>query len=97
MKNKFNRILSLILVIASLVSSFAIFVSADDDANAENVGKTGEIELLYNRDYEEGWDFDNGFTITQLQHHKASIDYEETENGDYNYFMRFESPFSVSS
>ena len=91
MKNKFNRILSLVLVIASLVSSFAIFASADDDAPAGNVGKTGELEILYNRNYQEGWDYDNGFTTTQIQKHKVSIDYEETENGDYNYFMRFES------
>ncbi len=93
MKIKLKRILALILVLASLVSSFAIFASADSDgesATDEEV-KTGDIEILYNRNYEEGWDFDNGFNTVQLQTHKVSIDYEETENADYNYFMRLES------
>ena len=91
MKNRFfNRILSLVLVIASLVSSLAVFSFADDTA-ADTTQKTGEVELLYMRNYEEGWDFDNGFgSVTQLQGQKVSIDYEETENGDYNYFMRVE-------
>ena len=89
MKNRFfNRILSLVLVIASLVSTLAVFSFADDTA-ADTTQKTGEVELLYLRNYEEGWDFDNGFgSVTQLQGQKVSIDYEETENGDYNYLDR---------
>jgi hypothetical protein len=92
MKNRFfNRILSLVLVLASLVSSFAIFSFAEGETTGNETAKSGEIELLYYRNYEEGWDFDNGFAaITALQDQKVSVDYEETENGDYNYFMRFE-------
>ncbi len=91
MKIKFNRILSFILIIASFVSTFTIFSFT---AGAAEDGMATELEVIYNRNYEEGWDFYNGFGASPEsvgKNHDISIDSEILPNGDYNYFMRCET------
>ena len=96
MKSKFLRILALILVMSSLLSMFAIFASADE-ATGED-GETADkgdnnVELMYYRTYDEGWDIFNGMG---LQRNNATsenltsfeIDHETTVEGKYNYFWR---------
>ncbi len=111
MKKSFLRIISLLLTIASLVSMFAIFAWADDEQNNDDImtGESVEndeseeiitedisgIEILYERDFEEGWEVDNGFTLT-TNGHKMFVDYEELSDYSYNYFARFEATANVS-
>ena len=84
MKTKFNKLISLLLVIAFLVSALTVFAWAEDgDSASEEV----EVDVLYNRNYEEGWDAYNGFT-PNLGTHTATIDFEESSDYKYNYFTR---------
>lgn len=105
MKSKFLRIISLILVLASLVSMFGVFAYADssavgtsdgDDPNvpeetdpiAEVLKEFPNFELQYQRNFEEGWAFNNGLSWTN-RGSSVEIDHELTADYDYNYFMRF--------
>ncbi len=106
---KLNRIISAILILASLVSVFAVFALADDtadilpdDSTEEVPGETesgrpaadlSAIELLYNRDFEEGWEYTNG--LSAMANHNSYIDYEETVTRKYNYFWRVEASSSA--
>ena len=83
MKTKFTRLISLLLVIAFLVSALTVFAWAEDGDNSEAV----EVDVLYNRNFEEGWDAYNGFT-PNLGTHTATIDFEESSDYKYNYFAR---------
>ena len=93
MKNKFIKILSALLVLSFLVTTFSVFSFAEDtgssDAGGEN-DSLGSYELFTNRDFGEGWDYDNGFTKFSAGTNKLGIDYEEDVLGNYNYFARFE-------
>lgn len=84
MKTKLNRLISLLLVVAFLVSALTVFAwAADGDDSSE----TTEVDVLYNRNYEEGWDAYNGF-VPKLGTHSAEIDFEESSDYKYNYFTR---------
>ena len=66
MKSKFLRILSLILVMSSLLSMFAIFANAEEAGSTEDETEDTEeerITVLYNRTYDEGWEVKNGMTL----------------------------------
>ena len=83
---KFNsKIISLILIVSFLVSALSIFSFAAEEGASE------DITILYNRNYEEGWAYNNGLTTSQIKTHKFSIDYEEDELRNYNYFLRAEA------
>ncbi|MBQ9084745.1 MAG: heparinase II/III family protein [Clostridia bacterium] len=90
MKNKLTRLISLILMLATLVSCFAVF------ASAETEGGEGETEkkpvVVYNRDFGDGWEVYNGLgTKSQIMKgNNYFIDRELTVSYDYNYFARFE-------
>ncbi|MBE6634952.1 MAG: hypothetical protein E7617_01955 [Ruminococcaceae bacterium] len=89
MKNKFSRIVSLVLILAFLVSSLAVFVYADNGtaASGSKAADTDDIVLLVNRTYHEGWNYANGFT-TKANGNNFLVEYEETDNYDYNYYLR---------
>lgn len=110
--NKLYRIISFILVLASLVSVFTVFVAADaqtgtaplseEEPSEENGEETDEpafdissIDLIYKRDFGEGWDYNNPFT--KVTNHKSYIDYEETVTRKYNYFWRMEATTVASA
>lgn len=88
MKNKFRKLISSILIIAFLVSAFSLLVSAET-VTGEAVD-TSEVELLINRNFDEGWDYTNGFTGGNEKGNSFYIDYEQTSDYGYNYFLRAE-------
>ena len=107
---KTNRIISIILVLASLISAFAVFAYAKEAPVATSNSQTinnetteedkpgidlSEVELIYNRNFEEGWDYDNGFT--KMSNHKSYIDHEETAIYKYNYFWRIEATDALAA
>lgn len=100
MKSRFLRIISMILILASLVSMMTVFAYAEtgstDDSVVEDTDDgiiTAEdfenFELLYRRDFSDGWDMLNGMTFQDLGS-KWSIEYEVTKDYKYNYFFRYE-------
>ena len=84
---RFNKLIAMILTVAFLVSAFSVLAFAED--GEENTDVLDGINVLYNRDYEEGWDATNGFTDS-LGTNKAIIDSEIGVDQKYNYFTRFE-------
>ena len=94
MKSKFLRILALILVMSSLLSMFTIFASAAEaGAEEEEPKEETTLNLVYNRTFEEGWDIKNGMSLTDQGSTGSTtfnIEYEETADFKYNYFMRLE-------
>ncbi len=87
MKNKLTRIISLLLIIASLVSCLTVFSFAEETEDENpNAGST----LVYYRGFEEGWAHDNAMYVDDMEN-KFYIDYEETKDFDYNYFLRMET------
>lgn len=91
MKKRINKLISSLLILAVLISCFSVFVFASTPAaESENSVTEDDITLLVNRTYDEGWNYLNGFTGSSGAN-KFTIDYEETEDFDYNYFCRIES------
>lgn len=95
MKKNLSRIIALIIAVASLVSVFSVFsFAADSTASAasDDNGASNFVpsrDLLYNRTYDDGWDALNNFGGS-LGSHSSSIDYEVGDDGNYDYFARFE-------
>ncbi len=86
MKNKLNKIISSLLILAFLISMMTVFAFASEDA----VTTDENIELLLNRSFDEGWNFDNGLTDSS-KGNPFRIDYEEDSEYNYNYFFRIET------
>ncbi|MBQ8290485.1 MAG: heparinase II/III family protein [Clostridia bacterium] len=85
MKSKLTRIISLLLILASLVSCLTVFSFAETaPEEEENTSK-----LIYYRGYEEGWEYNNGVYGDRKDNH-FFIDYEEAKDFSYNYFLRIE-------
>ena len=95
MKNKFIRIISALLVLASLLSCFAVFSFA-----AEGSGETEETEsdihVVFNRDFDDGWDVNNGVTISNEGKHDFTIEREEKADYSYNHFVQIKSNTDTS-
>ena len=96
MNKRFTKIISAILILASLLSVFSVAVLAADDTAAvtdepatDTPVDLSQIDLVFNRNFEEGWDYNNGFSAFSA--HKAYIDHEETAIYKYNYFWRVEA------
>ena len=97
MKNRFSRIIALLVAIASLLSIFSIFSFAEttvpepekteEEKNLENFKP--DTDLVYNRTYDDGWEAYNGLA-SKPTNHSATIDYEVGADGNYNYFMRLQ-------
>ena len=84
MKNKLTKLISSVLILAFLVSCFTVFVFADNGAEAQ--AEDG-VTLLINRTFDEGWNYANGFG-SNIGNHKFTIEYEETDDYNYNYYCR---------
>ncbi len=92
MKNKFIKILSALLVLSFLATTFSVFSFAED-AGSSGVGDQDSLDNLLvftNRSFSDGWDYNNGFTKNSKGTNKIGVDYEEDVLGNYNYFARFE-------
>jgi len=93
MNNKFIKFISSLLILSFLVAAFSVFSFAQE--NTEDDSGSGEIlsDLLvfYNRTFEEGWDYTNGFTKYSAGSNSITVDHEEDVLGYYNYFVRFEA------
>ena len=94
MNKKFNRLISLVLTLALLISAFSVLSFASTESTAKSgasVVADDEIELIINRPFDEGWTYSNGFKTTIASGHNYDIEYEEDDNYDYNYYLRVES------
>ena len=93
-KNLSKKIISSLLILTFLISAFSVFSFAENTEVTDEyreVGVNEDMTVLYNRTYDEGWDFGNGFNISAVGDNRFSIDYEIDVLGNYNYFMRAEA------
>lgn len=94
MKNKLSKILSSLLILSFLISALAVFASAGASTVSSEITEGEErseyFKVFYNRNYEEGWDYNNGFTVVPAKNN-IQIDYEEDHLRNYNYFVRYEA------
>lgn len=91
MKSKLLRIISAILILASLLSIFAVFAAAETatDGEGETEDELPELEILQNRTYDEGWDLLNGPSMNNAGS-LMTFEYETDAQYKNNYFWRFE-------
>lgn len=100
MKSKFLRFVATFLILASLVSVFAVFAAAETSGDVtEEETEKPNLEILYNRTYDEGWDLWNGVDDGNIPTGSYPVTFEYESNKDYslNYFWRFtvDSPNNV--
>lgn len=93
MKNKMMRLIATILILASMVSMFAIFAAAETstEGSEEEEEYIPELQVLYNRTFDEGWDHKNGADEGNVPGggKPFTFDYEYNADYTYNYFLRF--------
>ncbi len=94
MKSKFLRVISIILVLSSLLSMFAVFAAAETSAPGETDGDGEDeeealVEVMYNRTFSEGWSIKNGMNLYE-RGSKFFIDHEVSSDYSYNSFWRLE-------
>ena len=85
MNNTFKKLISLLLVLATLLSFGTLFVYADEETEKD---EESDITLLYNRTFDEGWPTTNGMSSV-AKGNTYSIDSEVTIDFKRNYFFRF--------
>ena len=91
-KNLSKKIISSLLILTFLISAFSVFSFAENTEDSGEVGSNEDMNVLYNRAFDDGWNFDNGFDATKVStDSRYSIDYEIDALGNYNYFMRAET------
>ena len=92
MKNKFKRIISALLAAAILLSCFAVFASAREDAELTSSASDDILTVLYNRNYSDGWDASNGLDINSNKNGNDPpyIGQEIGLNGKANFFLEFD-------
>ena len=90
MKNRFNRLVCMLLVLSMMLCMFTVFASATEgDDSGEEEAPTVVVAL--NRTFDEGWVFKNGLGSASPKNHKFELDYEEGDDFTYNYFARVTS------
>ena len=83
-------------MLSLLFSVLATAALAADGAEGETEEEDDGITVIYNRNYEEGWDYGVGvYAIPRAQ--RFEIEYEEDENFNYNYYWRLEGRVNESS
>lgn len=89
-KNLSKKIISSLLILTFLISAFSVFSFAENTEGSGDVGANEDMDILYNRTFDEGWDYGNGL-LADISDNRVSIDYEIDALGNYNYFMRAET------
>ena len=92
-KNLSKKIISSLLILTFLISAFSVFSFAENTEVTDDyreVGVNADMNVLYNRAFDEGWDVANGFKTDRVYSNRFAIDYEIDVLGNYNYFLRGE-------
>ncbi len=82
MKTTVYKFTSLVIVLSLLLTLFATFPKAE--GSAEESG----VKVIYNRGFEDGWNYDNGL-LTDAKHElDANLTYIKMSPTWYDYFLR---------
>ena len=92
MKNKIVKIISSFLIIACMISCFAVFSFAAEGRTEELTGGRTESTILHlQRTFEEGWGVDNGFYANEENNPIFSVEREELADFSYNHYAQIET------
>ncbi len=91
MKKNNKRLVSILLLFAFLISTLSVFTFFSAAEEEGEGGLDEDILVLYNRTFDEGWNYENGLTTSEKKTHNYSIDHEVTTDYSYNYFLRAEA------
>ena len=96
MKSKFLRLISSLLILSFLVATLSVFSFAEDTGSGSEskVENMDNLSVIINRGFEEGWNYNNGFSNVSLGSNSVYIDHDEDLLGKYNYFVRCEAASS---
>ena len=85
MKNKhLIKITSFALVLSLLLALFTVYPFANESGD---VTAKDDITVIYNRNYEDGWNYNNGMSTDSKYDLDASITYVKMSASWYNYYM----------
>ena len=92
MKSWLKKLLSMLLAISFVISTFAVMAFADDEDTEGEDTLDFPPTVVYNRDYADGWGIYNGVGQESAikKKHNFFIDKEVTSDYSNNYFARFE-------
>ena len=86
-KNIFTRLLSAVILLSVLVSLLTVFPSADN-TGAENEQKNSDaLNVIYNRDFDEGWNYTNGLSAKYAAENIFGIEYTKVTASKYNHYL----------
>ncbi len=100
MNNGFKRLLALLLSLVLMFTALPVLVFAEEptaeestdssptNGTTDSTGAPEGFNLLYDRNFSEGWPLSNGLNVSNKNHH-FGLDYERGYDGRYNYFARF--------
>lgn len=78
------KLISLLLTLSFLISAFSVFAFAEVSDTDDT---TAEMNVVYNRTFSEGWDYDNGILTSFAKGNQIGLGYEY-RNSAYNYFLK---------
>ena len=87
MKKALSKVICLMLTLSLIASLLTVFVFGE---GADGAVDNTDMKVIFNRDFDDGWEFSNGLTDAK-KNNKFFVDSEETATLDKNYFVRFES------
>lgn len=79
------KLISLLLTLSFLISAFSVFAFAQDEQITDDTAS--EMNVVYNRNFSEGWDYDNGILDSFANGNQIGLGYEY-RNSAYNYFLK---------
>ena len=82
MKKGFIKLTSLCIVLSLFLAMFTVFPSADTDSGADE-----GVKVIYNRNFEEGWDYTNGLGVDSKYEVDVNLTYTKMSATWYNYYM----------
>ena len=88
---KLTKVLSFLLLLSLLFSVFTVLPLAASTEKSTDTEEDSDVNVIYNRTFDEGWNYDNGFAYKSISTNTVTVDHEEDSLGKYNYFVRYEA------
>ena len=88
-KKNFYKLVSLCIVLSIFLTLFTVFPTAEGNL----IDREDGVKVIYNRGYEDGWNYSNGMNLDTKYDLGVNLTYVKQSASRYNYFMRI-SPMS---